>query len=49
VAVSIVRTDKAGDVRKAVDLLGGMERFVKAGEKVVIKPNVCCGALSPTQ
>jgi len=43
VSVSIVRTDKAADVRKAVGLLGGMERFVKAGEKVIVKPNVCCG------
>jgi uncharacterized protein (DUF362 family)/NAD-dependent dihydropyrimidine dehydrogenase PreA subunit len=43
VAVSIVRTNKASDVRKAVDLLGGIGRFVKAGEKVILKPNVCCG------
>ena len=28
-------------VRKAVQALGGMERFVKSGDKVVVKPNIC--------
>jgi uncharacterized protein (DUF362 family)/Pyruvate/2-oxoacid:ferredoxin oxidoreductase delta subunit len=46
--VSIVKTNKAADVRRAVELLGGMSRFVSSGEKVVIKPNVCCGKESST-
>lgn len=32
-------------VREAVDLLGGMENFVKPGQKVMLKPN-CTGPLS---
>ena len=28
-------------VRRAINALGGMERFVKPGAKVVIKPNIC--------
>jgi uncharacterized protein (DUF362 family) len=30
-------------VRAAVAALGGMERFVKSGDVVVVKPNVCVG------
>jgi len=29
--------------REAVEALGGMSRFVKAGDKVLIKPNICGG------
>ena len=32
--------DRIKTVDKAIELLGGIERFVKAGETVVIKPNV---------
>lgn len=32
--------DRVKTVGKAIELLGGIKRFVKAGEKVVIKPNV---------
>jgi len=32
--------DAAANVRRAVEALGGMGRFVKRGEKVVIKPNI---------
>jgi uncharacterized protein (DUF362 family) len=42
--VSIVRIEEgqvAGAVRKAVDLIGGMETIVKAGEKVLLKVNWC--------
>ncbi len=45
-AVSIVRcadyeTDHVLDAtRSAVDLLGGMEKFIKPGERVLIKPNL---------
>jgi len=28
-------------VRKAVQALGGMNRFVKSGDEVVVKPNIC--------
>ncbi len=41
--VAIVKT--AGDVRKAVeravDLVGGITRFIQPGAKVLIKPNLC--------
>ncbi|MFO7915458.1 MAG: DUF362 domain-containing protein [Candidatus Krumholzibacteriales bacterium] len=33
-------TDPAASARKAVELLGGMKKFVKPGEKVLIKPNI---------
>ena len=32
--------DPASLVRKAVEMLGGMERFVKKGNTVVVKPNI---------
>ena len=39
--ISIVKgPDPAQSSLKAIDLLGGIERFVKPGETVVIKPNV---------
>lgn len=38
--ISIVEgADRVETVRKAIDLLGGIERFIKPGEKVLIKPN----------
>lgn len=30
-------------IKKAVDLLGGMHRYVSPGEKVLLKPNLCIG------
>jgi len=39
--ISIVKgPDRTKTVNKAIELLGGIERFVRPGEKVVIKPNV---------
>ncbi len=39
--ISIVKgADRAQTVDKAIDLLGGIERFIKPGDVVVIKPNV---------
>ncbi|MHC4586862.1 MAG: DUF362 domain-containing protein [Planctomycetota bacterium] len=39
--MSIVEgTDRKQTVTKAIELLGGIERFVKKGETVAIKPNV---------
>ncbi len=38
--VSIVKGDRAAATRAAVELLGGMQRFVKPGDRVVIKPNM---------
>jgi uncharacterized protein (DUF362 family) len=40
--------DPAANVRRAVEALGGMSRFIKKGEKVVIKPNIGWNRL-PTQ
>ncbi len=40
-SIAIVKgTDRKGSAQRAVELLGGMERFVKKGEKVLLKPNV---------
>ena len=33
--------DPAGIVKAALASLGGMERFVKQGQNVIIKPNIC--------
>ena len=30
-------------VRKAIDALGGIERFVQSGANVIVKPNICVG------
>lgn len=40
-SVSVVKTSEPKDVREAVELLGGMKKFVSAGEKVIVKPNIC--------
>ncbi len=47
-AVSIVSTDDPADVRRALNLIGGIDRFVKSGDRVVIKPNICAGKPSDT-
>ena len=33
-----------GAVRRGLDLIGGLSRYVKSGEKIVLKPNVLIGA-----
>ncbi|MCP3950700.1 MAG: DUF362 domain-containing protein [Desulfobacterales bacterium] len=38
--VSIVKGDRAAATRAAVELLGGMQRFVNPGNRVIIKPNM---------
>ncbi len=39
--ISIVKgQDRVETINKAIDLLGGIERFVKPGQTVLIKPNV---------
>ena len=38
--IAAVKGSTAAATRAAVDLLGGMEQFVKPGQKVVIKPNM---------
>jgi len=35
----VIGSDAAANTRKAIDMLGGMEKFVKPGQKVFIKPN----------
>lgn len=39
--VAIVKADDASGVARALELLGGMGRFVAPGEKVIVKPNIC--------
>jgi|GEM_PF-2392352 len=38
--IAAVKGDRAAATRAAVELLGGMQRFVKPGNRVVIKPNM---------
>jgi uncharacterized protein (DUF362 family) len=38
--ISVARGSPASATRSAVDLLGGIKRFVKAGDRVVVKPNM---------
>ena len=38
--ISVVKGDAAKATRAAVELLGGMKKFVKKGSKVLIKPNM---------
>jgi uncharacterized protein (DUF362 family) len=40
-------SDPASLVRTAMDSLGGIERFVKSGQDVIIKPNICVDYHSP--
>lgn len=46
--VAIIQTKDPRDVREAVQLLGGMERFVGENEKVLLKPNICVGKPNST-
>ncbi|MEM5793531.1 MAG: DUF362 domain-containing protein [Candidatus Aenigmatarchaeota archaeon] len=43
--VSIVKCDDYSRskeaIKKSIDLLGGLENFVKKGDKVLLKPNIC--------
>ncbi len=39
--------DPAAITRAAVAAVGGMERFVKSGADVIIKPNICVGYRAP--
>lgn len=46
--VALVATTYPRMARKAVELLGGMDKFIKEGEKVIVKPNICVGKTSET-
>ena len=39
--------DPAQLARRAVQALGGMERFVKSGQSVIVKPNICVAYHGP--
>jgi uncharacterized protein (DUF362 family) len=39
--------DPAKITRAAVDALGGISRFVKAGDDVILKPNICTASFPP--
>lgn len=39
--------DPAKITRAAIDALGGMTRFVKKGDDVIIKPNICIASSAP--
>ena len=48
--VALVKCDSYSDdqvqeaIRTGIDLLGGISRFIKPGERIVIKPNILIGA-----
>ncbi|UCD83818.1 MAG: DUF362 domain-containing protein [Deltaproteobacteria bacterium] len=46
--VAIIKSNDPRDVREAVRLLGGMERFVAEEDRVVLKPNICLGKPNST-
>ncbi len=46
--VSIIKTSGPAGVREAIRLLGGIERFISKGDKVILKPNICVGKASST-
>lgn len=46
--VAVIRAEAPEDVKRAIDLLGGMERFVSPGDKVLVKPNICAAKSSDT-
>jgi uncharacterized protein (DUF362 family) len=39
--------DPAAITRAAVEALGGIERFVKSGDDVIVKPNICNASYGP--
>jgi uncharacterized protein (DUF362 family) len=39
--------DPAAITRAAVDSLGGINRFVKSGDEVIVKPNICNASYGP--
>jgi uncharacterized protein (DUF362 family) len=40
-------SDPGAITRAAVDALGGMDRFVKGGDDVIVKPNICNASYGP--
>lgn len=46
--VAAVRAEEPRDVLEALDLLGGIGGFVREGEKVLVKPNICAARTSET-
>jgi uncharacterized protein (DUF362 family) len=46
--LAVARGDDPAEItRRAVKALGGMERFVKPGQNVIVKPNICVAYHSP--
>ncbi len=46
--MSVARGENAaGITRAAVDALGGINRFVKKGDDVIVKPNICSASFGP--
>ncbi|WP_458011146.1 DUF362 domain-containing protein [Candidatus Solincola sp.] len=46
--VAVIRAESPQEVRRAIELLGGMGRFVSPGDKVLVKPNICAAKSSDT-
>ena len=46
--MAVVRgTDAEKMARAAVDVLGGIDRFIKRGDDVIVKPNICIASYGP--
>ncbi len=46
--LSVARgANPAAITRAAVDALGGIKRFVKSGDEVIVKPNICNASIPP--
>ncbi len=46
--VAVIKASSPEEVERALELLGGMEKFVAPGEKILVKPNICAARASDT-
>jgi len=48
VTVAVIRAEGPQDAAMLLELLGGMEKYVKEGERILVKPNICAAKPSST-
>ncbi len=46
--VAVIKAGSPQEAKRALELLGGMERFVSPGERIMVKPNICAARPSET-
>lgn len=46
-AIGVLKTSNPADVQKALNLIGGIKKYVKKGDRVFVKPNLMIGLPSP--